>query len=254
MNKESLICPVCRGRGSLLDVVDLNKSCEEPRGKFLPLAGVPVYYAQCGNCGFCWAPEICKWPMGKFEELIYNDDYVSVDPDYLEKRPNVNANNLRSMFPSLPAHLRHLDYGGGNGLLARLLRESSWNSVSFDPFADRDIALTSLGNFDLITAFEVFEHVPDVQSLVADLRSVLSKDGLVLFSTLLSDGNIVPNQRLAWWYASPRNGHISLFSRRSLARLAQDNGFVFGSFSSGFHAFFRNVPQWAGHIIRAGQD
>jgi hypothetical protein len=35
-----------------------------------------------------------------------------------------------------------------------------------------------------------------------------------MFSTLLSDGNIKLGQKLTWWYASPRNGHISLFSRR----------------------------------------
>jgi hypothetical protein len=41
----------------------------------------------------------------------------------------------------------------------------------------------------------------------------------VLFSTLLSDGEIVRGRPLRWWYAAPRNGHISLFSAQSL-RLA----------------------------------
>ena len=38
----------------------------------------------------------------------------------------------------------------------------------------------------------------------------------MLFSTALSDGGLARNQRLRWWYASPRNGHISLFSHRSV--------------------------------------
>jgi 2-polyprenyl-3-methyl-5-hydroxy-6-metoxy-1,4-benzoquinol methylase len=115
---------------------------------------------------------------------------------------------------------------------------------------DKAVNIAELGKFDLITAYEVFEHVPDPLQLMVNLRSLLSLNGIILFSTLLSDGNIHVNQRLNWWYASPRNGHISLFSRKSLAILAENNGFIFGSFSLGFHVLFTNIPPWAAHVIR----
>ena len=66
--------------------------------------------------------------------------------------------------------LRHLDYGGGRGLLSDLLREKGWRSESYDPFVDRSVSLQDLGPFDLVTAYEVFEHVPDVRRLVATSR------------------------------------------------------------------------------------
>lgn len=250
MNDKVLFCPVCHRKCQLLDVVDFNKSCEEPKGKFLSLSGVPVYYASCGNCGFCFAPEISKWSLDEFAEKIYNNQYIFVDPEYLETRPLANANILLNMFKGFPPSVRHLDYGGGNGILVEFLRESGWNSISYDPFVNMDICINQLGKFDLITAFEVFEHVPDIQLLMSHLHSLLSPNGLVLFSTLISDGNIRPNERLSWWYASPRNGHISLFSRRSLGIIAQNNGFNFASFSVGFHVFFTKVPAWFSHIIR----
>jgi SAM-dependent methyltransferase len=243
-------CPVCGGACSPLDPVDFNKSCDEAKGKFLSFAGIPVRYAVCGDCGFCFAPEFASWTLEEFEERIYNDEYVSVDSDYLDVRPRANAANLISMFGDRAQAIRHLDYGGGNGLLVQLLRESGWQSVSYDPFVDRNTLVGQLGQFDLITAFEVFEHVPDVQELMSILRSLLALNGLVLFSTLLSDGNIHPGQDLDWWYASPRNGHIALFSRQSLAILAQRHGLNLGSFSSGFHFFFTQVPPWAAPIIR----
>lgn len=245
-----MLCPVCNDTCSLLDVVDFNKSCEEAGGKFLALAGIPVYYALCSNCGFCFAPEIATWKLQEFEEKIYNDEYMLVDPDYIETRPKANAANLISMLGDQARFIKHLDYGGGSGLLASILKKSNWQSVSYDPFVDRNVSIGQIGKFDLITAFEVFEHVPDVQLLMSNLRSLLSPDGIVLFSTLLSDGNIHPNQRINWWYASPRNGHISLFSRKSLATLAQNNGVNFGSFSEGLHVLFTKVPPWANHIIR----
>jgi SAM-dependent methyltransferase len=252
MGNESLVCAVCGGSSSLLDVVDFNKSCEEAKGKFLPLAGVPVYYALCDRCGFCFAPEISKWSLDEFAQRIYNAQYALVDPDYIEARPRANAATLLSMFGDSLRSVRHLDYGGGDGALVDILRQSAWDSMSYDPFVNRDTRLDQLGRFELITAFEVFEHVPDVQELMSQLRSLLSPDGLVLFSTLLSDGNIQSKQRISWWYASPRNGHISLFSRDSLAILAQRSNFNFGSFSSGFHAFFTKVPPWAAHVVRTG--
>jgi SAM-dependent methyltransferase len=250
VDDDSLICPVCRGACAWLDVVDFNKSCEEARGKYLPLSGVPVYYAICGGCGFCFAPGFSAWTFEDFETRIYNEDYVSVDPDYVEARPRANANLLLSTFGSLPASVRHLDYGGGSGALAHILRQSNWNSASYDPFIDRGVEVGSLGKYDLITAFEVFEHVPDVQKLMSDLRLLLSSDGIALFSTLLSDGNLQPNQRINWWYASPRNGHISLFSRNSLVTLARGNGWNVASFSQGLHLFFTSIPPWAAHVIR----
>lgn len=250
MDNKKLICPICHEKCQLLDVVDFNKSCEEPKGKFLSLSGTPIYYTSCGNCGFCFTPEIYEWSLDEFAEKIYNNQYIFVDPEYSETRPLANASALQTMFNGSPPSARHLDYGGGNGILVDVLRASGWNSISYDPFVNRDICIDQLGQFDLITAFEVFEHVPDIHQLMTHLHSLLSPNGIVLFSTLLSDGNIRPNERLSWWYASPRNGHISLFSRHSLVLLAQDNRFNFSSFSVGFHVFFTKVPAWASHLIR----
>jgi SAM-dependent methyltransferase len=250
MDAENLTCPICAGACAMLDVVDFNKSCEEARGKFLPLAGSPVYYARCSGCAFCFAPALYRWTLAEFEQRIYNAEYVQVDPDYLDARPRANASSLLPAFGKVKDSFNHLDYGGGSGLLSRLLRESGWNSVSYDPFVDRSTDVRQLGTFDMITAYEVFEHVPDVEALMSDLCSLLAPSGIVLFSTLLSDENLLPNQRITWWYASPRNGHISLFSRRSLEIVAQKRGMQFRSFSPGFHILFTQIPAWAAQVIK----
>ncbi len=242
-------CPVCGTATSLLDAVDLNKSCEEARGRFLPVAGVPIQYYLCDQCGFCLAPEMYRWSIEDFSARIYNDDYKLVDPDYLDARPRANAHMLASMFANHLLDIRHLDYGGGNGVLSAELFAAGWNSLSYDPFVDGTWR-NDLGTFNLVTSFEVFEHVPDVRHLISTLSSLVDDDGMVLFSTLLSDGNVARNQRLQWWYASPRNGHISLFSRRSLALLGQMEGFELVSFSPNLHAFWRRVPSWAADIFK----
>lgn len=249
MNLE-LPCPVCGGKSHPFDVVDFNKSCNSLYGPNAKLSGIPVYYYLCTDCHFCFAPEISAWDLHSFEEKIYNAEYVLVDPDYVDSRPRSNAQTLIQLFGADGSQVKHLDFGGGGGLLSRILNDSGWNSTTYDPFVDQSIDPASLGQFDLITAFEVFEHVPDVVGLIQDLSRLLSPNGIVLFSTLISDGNISDSERLSWWYASPRNGHISLFSKRSLEILAGKEGFKFGSFSNVFHALFKDVPPWASHLIR----
>jgi len=250
MVNQEIECPVCAGACKPLDVVDFNKSCEEQRGSFLPLSGIAVYYYKCESCEFCFAPEFSKWTLADFETQIYNHDYISVDPDYLTIRPSNNAKALMESIGAGKKLIRHLDYGGGNGLLSRLLQEAGWNSTSYDPFVDRATDLGDLGKFNLITAFEVFEHVPDVKMLMRNLSLLLDDNGVVLFSTLLNDKNISQKNRITWWYASPRNGHISLYSSESLHRLASYIGLKYQSLTPGLHALTREVPGWAVHLFR----
>jgi SAM-dependent methyltransferase len=245
-----MLCPICNESTSLLDVVDFNKSCEEARGKFLPLSGMPIYFRCCDNCFFSFAPAFWNWSDADFVDKIYNDEYVEVDPDYVEARPQANAEFLKKILGDQAELFRHLDYGGGNGRLSQVLKGSGWNSESYDPFPNDLGSIDTIGKFNLITAFEVFEHVPNVAMLMENLTRLMSDGCVVLFSTLISDGNIKPNERLSWWYASPRNGHISLFSKKSLFLLGLKHNLNLGSFSNGLHCFYRNVPSWAAHIIK----
>lgn len=241
---NTLPCPVCNNQAVFFDIADFNKSCEERRGVALQPTGVMIQYFRCLGCGFCFAPEFEQWTLEDFSTHIYNEDYVAVDPDYLSMRPHDNADLLSRNFGKNKARIRHLDYGGGNGMMSELLQAEGWNSKSYDPFNDPDMQISSLGKFNCITAFEVFEHVPDVSVLMQNLNTLLEDKGGILFSTLLSDGEL-DDGTLGWWYAAPRNGHISLFSAQSLKWLGQRYGLQLRSLTNGTHLFYRDVlPDW----------
>lgn len=247
---QDVRCPVCSGRASYLDSVDLNKSCEEANGLKLPKANVLIRYYLCDQCRFCFAPEFGSWTFSDFERRIYNDEYELVDPEYRFMRPHNNAGILIERFGN--SDISHLDYGGGSGLLSKTLSKHGWNSQSYDPFVNQDVDVEDLGQFDLLTAFEVFEHVPDVNALFADLKTLLKPDGLLFFSTLLSEEEISRGKPLTWWYAAPRNGHISLFSKESMRICMQKNNLQFASFSPAYHIAFQNLPTWASHLFAPG--
>ncbi len=68
----------------------------------------------------------------------------------------------------------------------------------------------------------------------------------------MSDGQVLPGRPLTWWYAAPRNGHVSLFSARSLGLLAARQGWATASFSADIHLFWRgDFPAWARHLLKA---
>jgi hypothetical protein len=240
-------CPVCQGPAALFDVVDFSRTCPGPGVARPPLSGIPIYYSRCADCGFLFAAEMHGWTREQFLERVYNDDYILCDPDYVETRPRANADFLLHYFKD--GGFTHLDYGGGNGQLSRRLTEAGWSSVSYDPLID---AQRPAGPFDLVTSFEVFEHVPDVQQLMSDIDALTGDSSVVLFSTSISDNVVNPAARLTWDYAGPRNGHISLFSRSSLQVLAKRYGYAFGSFNDQIHCFVRTIPAWASHLINSG--
>jgi len=242
----------------VLDTLDFNKSCgpavimdfDQSCSPMPHPSGAKFAYCLCA-CGFCFCPEIAAWSPEQFEAHIYNHDYALVDPDYLLARPRANAEFLAQLFGIYGKRIRHLDYGGGEGSLAHRLKGRAWKSTSYDPFVNKGVSPESLGKFDLITAFEVFEHVPDPQVLMKSLAELLRPNGVILFSTLLSDGQIHQGQKLDWWYAAPRNGHISLYSRNSLYLLAQQHGFSLASRDAGLHIMHTTLPDWAAPLIGA---
>jgi 2-polyprenyl-6-hydroxyphenyl methylase/3-demethylubiquinone-9 3-methyltransferase len=228
--------------------VDFHKNCEEHRRKVLDPSGIPIYYYRCSECGFIFTTAFDHFTTEDFRRHIYNEDYPLVDPDYQEGRPRNNASFLRGLFAASRPR-RVLDYGGGNGLLAELLRAAGFAQVdTYDPFVPRYSARPS-DRYDCIVSFEVVEHSTDPVRTFAEMNDLLADPGLILFSTALQPADI-DRQGLSWWYAAPRNGHVSLYSRASLAALARPHQFTLGSYKENSHVLFRDIPDFAKSLIR----
>lgn len=197
-------------------VVDFNKSCRALVGQFLPLAGVPVWYHRYGDCGFLFTAQFDGWDAATFRRYIYNDDYIVVDPEAAGARAQTNAVWVARHARGIAA-ARLLDYGGGDGTLARLLNEQGMIARSWDPMHPGETPPPD-GGFDLVTAFEVLEHTPTPVETCRQALSLSRDGGQFLFSTLTMDK--LPARSCDHWYIAPRNGHISLHTSDSLRHLA----------------------------------
>src|SRR5207237_795070 len=147
-------CKCCGNSSPLFGVVDFHKNCLIVRNQRpLELCGMPIYYHRCPKCGFIFTVAFDHFSPEDFRRHIYNDEYALIDPDYEHRRPKEQADFIARIIPNAKL-VRILDYGGGNGATARLLREAGFTSIEiYDPFVP-EYATPPLGRFECIICFE----------------------------------------------------------------------------------------------------
>ncbi len=188
------------------------------RAKILGKYEVP--YTQCTQCGFLRAPE----PF--WLEESYTTAITALDIGMLKRNlelREVVAAIVRTYFD---ASAKFVDYGGGYGMLVRLMRDRGLDFFRQDIYAENlfaknfDLADAGVEKFELLTAFEVFEHLEDP---AAEVEKMLQLSDNILFSTELQPmASPTPE---TWWYILPEIGqHISFFSKESLHALAKRMG------------------------------
>ena len=235
-------CKVCGGPAPFFDACDLNSHCMRPESPdLLPASGISVAYHRCRNCGFLFTGFMDGFTADDFRTRIYNEEYARVDPGFEAARPRDNAAKLLGLFGDVP--IRICDYGGGRGGTAlainaagRRLRAETW-----DPFFGSGQAPP--GPFDMVVSIEVFEHSPTPAATLGQMLALTDANRLVLMGTLCQPDDIAL-QKTGWWYCSPRNGHISLHTRDSLSRLADDAGVAVLHFNDSSHLFYDRLPAW----------
>lgn len=132
-----------------------------------------------------------------------------------------------------------LDFGGGSGLLCRLLRDAGWDAAWYDQYAAPGYAAGFPGSpddfHDLVTAIEVIEHFPDPR---ADLEKLFAgKPRALLFMTEIYTG-----QGEDWSYLAPEEGqHVFFYSPDSLRRIGERFGYHL-LICRGFILFLRDAP------------
>ena len=196
--------------------------------------GVAIPYYECRHCNFIFTNAFDHWTNEHWREHVYNDGYVLADPPFLSERPARNAQMIASLFYRELPEISILDVGGGNGKMTDELRKCGADIQSHDPIYGND-AMPRDRCFDLITSFEVVEHVPHFRQCewIGNVTDLLRKATAARF--LLSTEVSQPYRSISWWYICPRNGHISIHSPLSLEILAKRVGMDVHSINPSMH-------------------
>ncbi len=218
-----MACKICKNIPNQKNLGSINagrvySKNNYPLGKY----DSEIEYYLCNYCQFIYSPTWDNKDTHFWEKEIYNEDYIKyVDPDFSGKRSKDIAPVLKEIIHILAkkykTNLSILDYGSGQSLLSKELKKltPSIHVESYDPYAVNNT--NSKTNYDLIIAIEVFEHAVDVHMLMQDIVDRTNNDSIIIFTTKLISSSRL---NLEWDYIAPRNGHISIFSKQALKKLA----------------------------------
>jgi Methyltransferase domain len=177
---------------------------------------------RCQACGFIqteqpyWLERAYEQPIGKTDVGIISRNMTLAD----------KASAVISML--FDSRGRFLDWGGGYGILVRLMRDRGFDFYWRDPFCEnlsaRGFEWIEGSRAEGVTAFEVLEHLLRPVDDVARMAEV--SDNLLVSTQVLPEPTPAPGD---WWYYALEGGqHVSLYSHRSLAVMAGQLGDVRG--------------------------
>jgi 2-polyprenyl-3-methyl-5-hydroxy-6-metoxy-1,4-benzoquinol methylase len=227
-------CPVCESsKIALLYEGRTGRRPDDP-------ARWPVF--RCGGCSHAFVN-----PQPSWDELqpYYDAGYEPYESQHgvsdfrsaLEEARR--SGKLRHV--AITPGLRLLDVGCGGGVFLRLAAELGACCTGVEPSEhgvkvaraagldvehgtlDAFIARRPQGHFDLITSNHVVEHHPDPVSLLRQMHSVLSPQGVIWIA--VPNGACLSAQRLTWrWHSTDLPYHLHHFSARSLSLAVERAG------------------------------
>jgi Methyltransferase domain len=198
------------------------------------LQGVVLCYFECIGCGSLQTQEP-TWLNDAYARSNLSDGDTGA-----AQRVSINQAFVLVAARLFTLH-RILDFGGGDGLLCRLLRDRGLDAHAIDDYGACTYAQSYKGSlgpgYDLITAFEVFEHLPNPAVSLASIFG--AKPRFIIASTELYSG-----QDHTWWYLAPSHGqHVFFYTRGALQSLAQSYAYSYYEIS-GRHVFTREPLTW----------
>jgi hypothetical protein len=181
------------------------------------LSKYTVSYYKCDHCGFMQTEEP-YWLHEAYCSTITRSDIGLVDRNV---RLAAATRSVISCFFDSTAEF--IDYGGGYGLFVRLMRDRGFNFYRYDKFCENIFALGFEANpaqehrYELLSAFEVFEHLTDPISEIGQMVRLSSN---IFFTTELLPVDI-PGLDEWSYYALDHGQHISFYSYKTLSFIAQ---------------------------------
>ena len=186
-------------------------------------------YFKCDSCSFIFA-ENPHWLERSFSEIQSDLDIGAVD------RVSISSKLIEVFLRSVPIRGRCIDFGGGYGVLTRIMRDKGFDYFNFDPYTkpilSKRYSVDSIERADFYSLIEVSLHFTNP---ISELREISAKTPLILMTA------VVPPENLdsSWWYLSPDTGqHVAIYSIKTLEFIAADLGMNLLTDGKFFHVFY----------------
>jgi SAM-dependent methyltransferase len=198
-------------------------------------------YCRCARCGHI---AIEPLPAPEEQAAFYRRQYEEgVYREYLEARPlklQTFDRRLDAILAILPAPERILDVGCASGAFVEAARRRGFDAWGAEAVATaveaappevrpflmvRDVERESIeGRFDLITFFDVIEHMRDPRRFISGVRTLLKPGGAVALTCPDRQHFLRTLMGARWPHYQPFQ-HFHLFGRSDLRTFLQHAGF-----------------------------
>ena len=227
MNQQ-VNCPLCGGTG------EGEIQYEVPGGNIARLM-------VCSNCKFLFVDNP-RWLAGSFAQNLNQFDVGSAD------RSLIVAGFVRSLFSRKQAsRVKVLDFGGGDGLATRTLRDSGVDCRWEDPYCQPVFAVgpdqSEISHFDLVFMSEVALHLTDPLEMI---KSLTARSDRLLMTA------VVPPEKIAtdWWYLMPQTGqHVAFYPVETLRWIAKRLSLHLLTDGRFFHQFSTLRPSFLERVM-----
>lgn len=213
-------CKICKAPSSV-------QFTRQVMGKY------PVQYHLCNACSFM------QTDTPFWLEEAYSAAITSLDIGLLDRNIWLRDELVRVIDACFPYANTFLDYAGGYGVFVRLMRDKGFNFYRQDPFCENifaknfDSADAGHSKFDVVTAFEVFEHFADP---LPEIEKILALSNTLVFSTTLQPANAADLN--TWWYIAEETGqHVAFYTEKSLESIAKRFNKNFYTNKNNLHIF-----------------
>jgi 2-polyprenyl-3-methyl-5-hydroxy-6-metoxy-1,4-benzoquinol methylase len=200
---------------------------------------------QCLNCGLLYTNP-------RFDDEQILDSYVAVeDPLYLEERDGrvlTFERHLRPLEKIKEPPGKLLDVGAYTGVFVEIAAQHGWNAYGVEPshwaveqarerglhIIEGTLASPELeeASFDVVTMWDVIEHVTDPLGEIKQAYRLLRPGGLLVIHTMDIDSLFARLMGNRWPWLMEM--HIYYFSQRTLRAMLEKAGFtVIGSAAQG---------------------
>ncbi|HWR00108.1 MAG TPA: class I SAM-dependent methyltransferase [Candidatus Methylomirabilis sp.] len=203
-------------------------------------------FFRCGQCRHLWTDPI---PTEQELAAYYDRGYFFGDPDkrgytdYDEDKKSVAGDFQKSLdrLASLkPQRGWLLDIGAATGFFIQLARTMGWRVSGVELSNDAALIAQQRGldvvqgtleehlerfrQVDVVTMWDVVEHIREPFAFFKEVRGCLAPDGLLMFGTPQGDSLFARVMGRYWTLIAPPQ-HIHYFSLESITRALNNAGF-----------------------------
>lgn len=222
-------CPLCKCRNINLKIQDKN---------------LQIY--RCPNCSL----EFIDKKLSKKElQKLYSRDYFTnqlkgvggyKDYNSLTKELTAEAEKRLDFISKFTANKKILDVGAGGGVFLQTAQKRGYKTYGNDisPFARDAFAKSKIpffygsigkglfgkNRFDIITAWDVFEHVSDIQQVTMTLSSLLTPGGFLFLTTPNTKSWDAKLLGKRWYGYQKAPEHLTFFNKKSIKIILEFNG------------------------------